>query len=541
LSARSHLVEDQSAAIAFLADPRSHGGAAVERYDTHGAVVVLAGERAYKLKRAVRFPYMDFSTLALRRRACEAELRLNRRTAPSLYLAVEPIVRHPSGELALGGEGETVDWVVAMRRFASEALFDRMAERGALAPALVRELADAVLRLHGAAEVVRGQGGAAGIARVIEGNDRGLAEAKPGRVDQGARAALKERSAATLARLGPLLEARREGGLVRQCHGDLHLGNVCLFEDRPTIFDAIEFNEQLSCIDVLYDLAFLLMDLEHRGLRALANLALNRYLSEGARAGALGDLAGLAALPLFLACRAGVRAQVAIAVARAQDDGARRARWEAQSGPYLALALRYLDPPSPRLLAIGGLSGTGKTTIARTLAPGLGASPGAVILRSDVLRKHLLGRDALDRLGAEGYGDEITARVYAALRERARQGLAAGQAVIVDAVHAAPAERDAIAAVAREAGVPFDGIWLEATRERLAARLAARRGDASDATPAVLEKQLAYELGALAWRRLDATGAAEEVAARAAATLGLDPPSGAGGGFGYTPGHGSEQ
>ena len=519
----SHVVEQQSEVIAFLTDPRTHGAAEVARIDTHGAVVVLAGDRAYKLKRAVRFPYMDFSTVALRRRAAEAELVLNRRTAPTLYLAVEPVTRTATGALAIGGAGPAIDWLVVMRRFDQEALFDRLAAKGALGAPLMSELADAVLRFHGSAEPRPDHGGAAGIARVVAGNDQGLGEAGPAAFPRDKVAALKRESEAMLACRAAVLEARRLGGLVRHCHGDLHLGNICLFEGRPTLFDAIEFNEEIACVDVLYDLAFLLMDLDHRGLGDLANLMLNRYFSEGAREGELGDLGGLAALPLFLACRAGVRAQVSAAAASAQPEQGGGRRLVDTARIYLDLALRYLAPPPPRLVAIGGLSGTGKSTLAHALGPLLGAAPGALLLRSDVIRKHLAGQGALVRLGPQSYTPEVTARVFETIRERARMALAAGHAVVADAVYGRPQERAAIESVAREIGVPFDGLWLEAPAAVLEARIVGRFGDASDATIEVVRRQLALAIGENAWTRLDATGEPGAVARRARASLGLAP------------------
>lgn len=527
MGAPSHVVEDQSETIAFLADPRSHGGVAVERIDTHGAIVVLAGDRAYKLKRAVRFPYMDFSTVALRRRACEAELTLNRRTAPALYLGIEPIVRTPSGALALGGQGGidrlVVDWVVIMRRFDQGALFDRLAARSALDTTLMTALADEILRFHEAAERRPEHGGAEGVKRVMAGNDQGLREAGPDVFEAEKVVRLRELGNGALERTWPLLEARRASGLVRHCHGDLHLRNICIFEGRPTLFDAIEFNDQIACIDVLYDLAFLLMDLDHRGLPALGNLVFNRYLSEGSRHDGLGDLGGLSTLPLFLSCRAGVRAQVGAATAAAtQPNAAVARRIVEEARAYLDMAICYLHSPKPRLVALGGLSGTGKSTLAHVLAPFIGPPPGAVVLRSDVIRKHLLGRDAFRRLGPEGYTAEATARVYEAMRERARMALLAGHSVVTDAVHGRAEERAALEAVARAAGVGFDGLWLEASPVILEARVATRGVDASDATVEVLHRQLGYGLGNIAWRHIDASGTGESALAQARAALGLD-------------------
>lgn len=489
----------QREVVAFLGDPRSHGGAAVERVDTHAAMVFLAGDRAYKLKRAVRYPYLDFSSVERRRAACMAELALNRRTAPSLYLGVEPVVRRGGG-LALGDgvpEDQTVDWVIVMRRFPADALLERMAERGALTDDLMRALADAVATFHQTAERRTDDGGAAAMRAVVDGNLWELRESPAlfplDRVDR-----LAARSAAALERLAPLMEERRANGFVRHGHGDLHLRNIVLLDGRPTLFDGIEFDESLAVVDIAYDLAFLLMDLEQRGLRTHANTVLNRWLD------ATGDLDGLALLPLFLSMRAAVRAKVAAAAAHLRADNGSTAGLERDAVGYLDFAIRALDPAPPRLVAVGGLSGTGKTRLALGLAPWIGPMPGAVVLRSDVLRKRLFGAADTDRLPAEAYDSAVTRRVYALLVDQARRVLAAGHAVVVDAVHARPEERAAIAAVARDSRVRFDGVWLDAPLDTRVARVASRRGDASDATAEVAKHQESYDLGAIDWLRVDA-------------------------------------
>ncbi len=520
--ASAHVVADQSAVAAFLGDPASHGPGvdAVERFDTHGAMVFLAGARAYKVKRAVAFPYMDFSTLALRRAACEKEVALNRRSAPDLYLGAEPITRDAEGGLRLGGplagEGEVVEWVVVMRRFDQAGLFDRLAAAGRLTPDLMLRLTDAVLHFHDEAERLDSAralgGGAAGQRAVAEESLAELAE----RPDLFPAAEVERLGAlfhGWLGRCAALLDTRMAAGFVRRCHGDLHLRNICLIEGAPTLFDCIEFNDAFAAIDVLYDLAFLLMDLEHRELRPLANLVLNRYLQRG------DALEGLAALPGFLANRALVRAKVSASAEASQSETAARARLEEEARHYFAAARRYLEPPAPRLLAVGGLSGSGKTTLARHLAPRLGAAPGALHLRSDVIRKTLWGVDELSPLPAEAYGPGFGERVYAEICRRARQGLTAGQAVIADAVYAKPAERDAIAAVAGDLGLRFDGLWLQADRDTLIARVGARRGDASDADAAVVQQQLTYDTGEVAWPRLKASRSAEDLARQAAERL----------------------
>ncbi len=505
----------QREVVAFLCDPRSYGGGgagAVERIETHISLVFLVGDRAFKLKRAVKLPYVDFSTVARRRTACAKEVRFNRRTAPSLYLGVRALRRTAQGGVSFDGRGAAIDWVVEMRRFDQQTLFDRMTARGALTPALVRDLADEVAAFHAAAEPNLRHGGARGIRRVIRGDAASFAALRPGGLDRDAVRALQADCAAALAANAALLDRRRAEGHVRHCHGDLHLRNICLVEGRPTLFDCIEFDRDLAVIDVAYDLAFLLMDLEHRGARPLASVAFNRTLDM------TGDESCLGALPLFLALRAAIRAHVTALTAQ---NGAGGGRPIEEARAYLALGRRCLEPARPRLVAIGGASGSGKSTLAAGIGPWLGRAPGARVLRSDVVRKRLFGIAPEIRLPRDAYGESVGERVYAALRERAAAALASGFSVVVDAVHARQAERTAIAAVARAAGVKFDGIWLDVPRETLSGRLDARRDDPSDATAAVLDQQLKRGFGAVTWTRFDASRSPEDCVAAARRALGL--------------------
>ena len=492
------ITEDQREVVALLAAPASHAGAAVEQIETHASIVFLAGPRAWKLKRAVRYDYLDFSTAERRRAMCEAEVRINRRTAPNLYRGVVPVTRERDGSLALGGSGAPVDWVVEMTRFDQDALLDRLALGGRLDLHLMGPLASAIALLHREAEARADFGGRAGIERVIDGNAAGLAEQGAGSLDLALAERVTRAARDALVRHRALLEARRAGGRVRQCHGDLHLRNIVLLDGRPTLFDGIEFNDDIACIDVLYDLAFLLMDLWRRELTSHANRVLKEYLSETP------DVDGLALLPLFLSCRAAVRAKTSITAANLQSDLRRRHELTAQAQGYLEMAARLLDPPRASLVAVGGLSGSGKSTLALALAPDVGPTPGAVVLRTDEIRKRLCGVDSLTRLGPAAYTPEVSRRVYAIAAEYAGAVVRAGHAAVVDAVFARAADREAIEGVAAAAGVPFAGLWLDAAEAVLVERVDRRRLDASDADAGVVRGQLREDTGRIAWHRIDA-------------------------------------
>jgi hypothetical protein len=515
-----HPKESQDEVIRLLSDPKvfSVGSGPVERIQTHVSEVFLAGERALKLKRAVVFPYLDFSTPEKRRAACEAEVRINRRTAPTLYKGVVAVTRQPDGRLALGGDGPAVDWLVDMRRFDQDTLFDRLAKKGALGRVMMEDLADAIARFHEGAEARTDFGGCDGVAMILDSNAECFAQSGEDVFDAGDTETLTRRSKTVLATVGDVLDRRRDAGRVRLCHGDLHLRNICLVNGRPTLFDGIEFSEAFATIDVLYDLAFLLMDLDHRGLRRLASIVFNRYLDvtgDGSE-----EAGGLRVTALFLSMRAAIRAHVDAAQAvLLSDSGKARARAE-EARDYLARALDYLKPVSPRLIAVGGLSGSGKSRLARELAPHLGAAPGARVVRTDSIRKRLAGAALSARLGEAGYCAEMTARTYQSMRDEAAAALAAGHSAIADAVFAKPDERHAIAEIAARAGVPFTGLWLEAPPEVMARRLGERRRNVSDADVRVLAMQLAYDLGAIDWRRIDSSGSREDTAKASLAVLG---------------------
>ena len=508
------ITADQTEVLTFLGSPSTHAGEAVERIETHASVVFLAGTRALKLKRAVLYDYLDFSTIERRKAMCEAEVRINRRTAPDLYRGVVAVTREPDGSLTLGGSGPPVDWLVEMARFDQDGLFDRLASRGALDLGLMRPLASAIAQLHLTAERRADHGGKAGMAWVNDGNATGFVEQGAGILDQAACARLAKDARDAIERNGAQLDARRDAGLVRQCHGDLHLRNIVLLDGRPTLFDAIEFNDEIACIDVLYDLAFLLMDLWRRQLPRHANALWNGYLAETR------DLEGVRLLPLFLSCRAAVRSKTSATAANLQSDARRRSELQEVARDYLALAQQLLHPPAPCLIAIGGFSGSGKSTLAHALGPLIGAVPGAVVIRSDEIRKWLCGMEPLQRLGSEGYAPGVSQRVYATVTERAEVVVRGGHAAIADAVFARPSDREAIERAAAAAAVPFVGLWLDAAESELVARSERRVLDASDADAAVIRSQIAQGAGSMAWHRLDASSPPEDVLQKAILVLG---------------------
>jgi len=498
--------ESQKPILDWLASAEAHGGTAPEHIETHISHVFMAGDRVVKLKKAVKPSFLDYSTPDKRRAAAETELAINRRTAPRMYRAVEPVTRAGDG-FEIGGAGETLDWVVIMRRFDQEALFDRMANKGRLEAGHIRDLADTLVTLHQSAERRPDHGGADGIYAQLHfplDSLRGMADPDLP-VDRGELERVGAALEAQWRRLAPRLETRRRHGRVRRGHGDLHLGNACLFEGRATAFDAIEFSEEIACVDILYDAAFPVMDLLAHDLPDHANLFLSRYLE------ATQDYSGLAGLPFFLALRALVRCMAGAFAGK--PDSARR---------YFALARESLDtPPKPRLVAVGGFSGTGKSTLARRLAPELAAAAGAVHIRSDGLRKRLYGVAPEDALPEDAYTPAWHRRTYTRLYRNLRRALLAGYPAIADATFTGAGTRQAIARCAGDLEVGFTGLWLEAPGDVLEARVAGRGADASDADIQVLRRQLGAKTGAIDWRRVSAAGSLDATHDAARRALGL--------------------
>ncbi len=486
-------VQDQDEVIAFLKAELSQGDE-VRTIATHASLLFLTRDRVYKLKRAVRFAFLDFSTAEKRIECCRAEVALNRRTAPGLYRGVRIVTRETHGRLMLDGAGVPVDALVEMNRFRDEDLLDAMARRNAITIPMATDLARRIAAFHKDAAICATHGGAVAMRHILDMN----ADALLGSIfAPDAVASLVADLEDALTRHASLLDRRRQTGKVRRCHGDLTLRNICLLDGKPTPFDCLEFNEALASIDVLYDLAFLLMDLWHRDRRDLANVVFNRYFDDA------DETDGLSLLPFFMAVRACIRAHVTATQAEEAEPG-RAGALRDEAHAYFDLARTLLAPRLPFLVAVGGLSGSGKSTMAAAIAPALGPSPGARIVASDRIRKALHGVTAETRLTQDAYRPAVSARVYALICDHAHAALATGHAVVADAVFDRAEDRLAIEAVARGRDVRFAGFWLEAPLDMRITRVIRRVDDPSDATPDVVHAQMAHDTGPISWPRIDA-------------------------------------
>lgn len=457
--------------------------------ETHISWVILTGEYAYKIKKPVDLGFLDFSTLEKRRFYCEEELRLNRRLAPRLYLAVVAITgdaRRP----ALNGPGPIIEYAVKMRQFDPDQQFDRLLARGRLPAECIDEVATQMAAFHDKAATATMEspyGSPDAVWEPVAENHAQILPLLSHDTDIARLEALQAWFASRRDRHAALIRQRKAANFVRECHGDLHLANIALFEGAVVIFDCLEFNDRLRWIDVISDAAFLMMDLESRNQRPLAWRFLNEYLQH------TGDYEALPLLPYYLAYRAMVRAKVALirTTQTGQDDA--RASAHAEFRTYLSQAERYARPTQPALLITHGLSGAGKTTISRPLAEHLGA----VRLRSDVERKRLFGLESSVRAatppGTAIYTPDATERTYERLAKLAAIAIEAGFPVIVDATFLQGRQRAAFRALAEHLRVPFlilhchapEALLRQWIRERQAAAQ-----DASDADLEVLDHQL---------------------------------------------------
>lgn len=474
--------------LADLSQPQAypHPVQSIEVVQTHISAVFLTGDHAYKLKKPLNLGFLDFSSVEKRAFYCKEELRLNRRLAPNLYLDVLPVTEM-DGHARIGGEGEPIDYVLHMRQFDPEQQLDRLLERGELGVDFIDRLIPIITRFHQQAEKApedSDYGRPEVVFEPMQQNFDQLRELVSDASEQKRLDALEEWTQTEYRRLKPLLQERRDLGFVRECHGDMHLGNMTLFEGEIAIFDGIEFNPHFRWIDVANEIAFLIMDLESRGAVQLAHHALNAWLE------ATGDYDALALMRFYQLYRAMVRAKVAsIRLAQPGISATERESILGEYHRYLDLAEEYARPGRPALLITHGFSGSGKTTLSGQLVDELGA----IRVRSDRERKRLHGlspeADSHSGVGTGLYEETATEKTYAHLRDLADRILRAGYLAIVDATFLKRDLRERFAALAAEREVPFLILAIDADYDTLRSRLHQRRGDISEATEAVLRNQ----------------------------------------------------
>ncbi len=486
----------QNEVINYLGAPStySHTVEEVIHLETHISHIFLAGEFVYKVKKPVKFDFLDFTTLEKRKLYCERELELNSRFAPEIYLEVVCISRF-NNQLTFEKKGPPVEYAVKMKRFDNDSLWSDLVSRGELENEQLEQLAGEIASFHKKAETKSSFWGPEQVHRVVLDNVTCCREVGADFLDLELLSSLEKLYNSLLEDLAPLI-AKRQAIYVRAVHGDLHLGNICMFKGKPTLFDGIEFNDNYSCCDVWADIAFLIMDLGYRKHPEYANIIINTYLEE------TDDFEGLELLPLYLSYRAAVRAKVScLSVSSVKSEKEKESLKKDTIG-YLSYAKNILLKRASSVIAIGGLSGSGKSTLAKALAPKIKA----VIIRSDAVRKHLAGVSLRDKAPEEVYSSDTSEKVYEGMLSRAGHVIKAGGSVILDATYLKPQERQVVSNWCNENKVSFIGFWCNAPRSVLVERLEKRVGDVSDADTKILEIQLSRNLGEVDWQIVDSSG-----------------------------------
>lgn len=491
----------QGDVIQFLSRGAAFGQVPDERIDTYNSHIFLVGPHAWKLKRSVKLPFVDFTTLEARRAACEREVAINQRMAPDVYLGVVPVTRDRD-TLQLDGMGEVVDYMIKMKRIDDHTSFNRLSVKNNLNGTLISDLAEQIAKFHLSAIPHFEFGGFESVKRTLQSVTETLSKFDGTLFSKGSVAAWGQEMNAELLRQARYLDLRRQMGFVRQCHGNLQLDNIYLSGGRPTPFDASELGGDFSTIDVLYDLALPIMDLDCARSFGHANLLLNRYLE------VTDDYSGLHVLPLFIALRAGEQAMVqALQFQSGHTNTANRIA----ALNYFDLAKARREPCEPRLAAIGGVSGSGKSTLARQLAISLFPHEGAIIVRSDAVRKHLFRQSAMVPLPQEAYTEKVDRRVFRACCRSIHRALMSGYSVIVDATFLSSEYRLLLEDLADRQDVHFVGLWLDAGSNVLLDRITRRTSDVSDADKEIVLRQLKTDAGEINWTRIDASRTRSEV------------------------------
>ena len=510
------LIEDQSDVIRFLKQPKTYGlkKEPVEMLDSNISAVFLAGDKAYKLKRGVKYPYVDFSSPQKRLNACQQEIMVCERFAPGICLGIETIVQDKKGRLFLrefhhGQDVEVRDYLLVMRRLDERDFFyDRVRQKTADRFETM-DLAEKLWEMHKTAPVFKHRGGAEVIKRRIVENNALIKCFAPEIFNEETVRRLDEKQREVLIRQAALLDKRRDEGKIRWCHGDLRLCNIAVMNDRVTLLNPIEFYDDLTQIDTLYDMAFLLTDMSKSGLTRLTSILFNHYMACSA------DWEGIPALPLFMSCRAGVQAYVFAQRAHDAEYPSEKAHFAEQAREYLDLAYAFITPKPPVLVACGGLSGSGKSRMAREMAPEVAIAPGAVVLRDDVLRKNMFHVGQNDSLGEDSFLGHRERDVYDALFKEAEHVILNGHSVVLDALFFKPEFRRRAEDLAKKLNVSFCGFWVDAPLEVRAQRVAKRKRNPSDVKSLeALKKQLDIDVGEVTWHQIDSSRDRNETLAR---------------------------
>lgn len=483
----------------------------IERIETHGATVMLGKYHALKLKKPVHFDHMDYSTSDKRRAFCEKELVLNRKSAPELYLDVLPLYACEKNAFSFNKGDRIVDHALRMRRFPQGNRLDEYTEREGLSLRLQEKLSDAVISLHTSAKIVTNVEDVPVFHDVIDNNFQQLDGFCPDILNLEDVQTYRKNLHDCVTTNNTLLTSRITDQWVRWGHGDLHLQNICVLDDLPLLYDAIEYQDAFVISDIVYDLSFLLMDLWDRGLQAEANNIFNRYLAGMKCMLEPKGLEILSLLPFYLSMRAGIRTHVAGNRYMQSHISKDKKHFARQTRDLFRTSEAYLKQCPPQMIAIGGYSGSGKSTLARHLAPMIGAAPGAVRIRSDEIRRQLIGWDEFSKMPQSAYTSEKSAAVYDQMALCAKTVLQSGHSVILDAVLDREDDQLAFEQIARDIQIPFTGIWINVDRTIMAQRIEGRHRDASDATVDVLDQQiLRNNKKRDTWHQLDGSGTMQQ-------------------------------
>lgn len=502
------ILETQTDTLSALSDPKTYGVKKVEIRQSHIAVLFLAGQKVYKLKRAVLYPEVDFSTPEKRRLACVQEMKRSAVYAPQLRLKIQSVRRLQNGKIVIGGRsGAEIDTVLEMKRIPDKELLNRLLPSPRFDRFEIMNLAERIAQLHMTAKLCKNQWGVESIQKIILENESVLSCF--GEVfNKQAVNALTQKNLAVLKEQSSLISYRQKTGHVRKCHGDLLLSNIAWDKKDFIFFSPIEYNNALSCVDTLYDIADLMMDLEAKGLRRLTNMLFNHYMAY------MNDMNGFPLLALYQSVRAASRAAVCIRKA-ALLKGLEKRQMRHNARVYFELARHFMTPFKPILICCGGLSGSGKSRIAREIGGLMNPAPGAVILRDDIIKKQMVGLAPHEPFDVRHDTTAFETVVYEALRQQAKTAISNYSCVIIDALFIKESERAETEKLAKAMGVPFVGIWAHAPMDIRNERIHKRRRNPSSIKgKQQLERQLKEQIGAVSWKKISTDVSREQTLRR---------------------------